>query len=122
MGDFFAGEAALVEDYHTAISPLDWLGYVHCDGLVLHNCAREKKRKTFPQALKRSEAADFMLEPFPRQDELKLRPPRFIVAEELEQNEQGRKLGGSPKPTSFLQGLKPAYVGALCAGAEAPAS
>jgi hypothetical protein len=72
---------------------------------------------TFPQALKRINATGFM-------SELKLRAPKYIVAEDLEQNEEGLKLAEVLyfKPGGFLQGLKPGLM-VLCArGLEAPAS
>src|SRR5258708_13774894 len=55
-----------------------WIGWATYITLVLFSMswrAREKKRKTFPQALKRIDARRFMSESFLRQDELKLGPP-----------------------------------------------
>src|ERR1700737_2354179 len=42
--------------------------------------------RTFPQALKRSDATGFMSEPFEAQDELKLRPPYLDFFSKLSQS------------------------------------
>src|SRR5882757_4649717 len=44
VGDFFGGEAALVEHDYAALGPLDWLGYVHGRTIVTdvgRDCSKE---------------------------------------------------------------------------------